>query len=87
MEKLEREAALLAYVSPVVRTSAQVIGGGNNWSTSINGVSPSYLDIKAWDMASGAFFTDRDVKARSKVAVLGKDVADNLFPDGDPVGQ
>jgi putative ABC transport system permease protein len=38
-------------------------------------------------MASGDFFTDRDIKTRAKVAVLGKTVADNLFPDQDPIGE
>ena len=87
VEKLDKEAANLAHASPIVRVGAQVIGGGNNWNTTVYGVSPSYLDIKAWGMASGAFFTERDVKSSSKMAVLGKDVADNLFPSADPVGQ
>jgi putative ABC transport system permease protein len=38
-QKLKREATLLAGVSPVVSTRAQVIGGQGNWRTLINGVS------------------------------------------------
>ena len=38
-------------------------------------------------MMSGQFFTDQDVDAAAKVAVLGETVAQNLFGDGDPAGQ
>jgi putative ABC transport system permease protein len=35
----------------------------------------------------GDFYTDQDIRSASKVCVLGKTVADNLFPDGSPVGR
>ena len=87
VETLAAEATLLRGVSPEVQVPVQVIGGGNNWSTQITGVSPEYMEIRAWDLESGAFFTEREVKSRAKVAVLGREVAEALFPDQDPVGQ
>jgi putative ABC transport system permease protein len=87
-EKLKKEAILLAGVSPVVRVSAQVIGGGNNWSTSIYGVSTDYFSIRKWEVESGGeFFSERDVVANKKVALLGKTVADTLFPSGSAIGK
>jgi len=87
VEAIEKEATMIDGVSPVVRTGGQVIGGGNNWSTQIYGVNPSYFSIRSWEIESGEFFTDRDVTGRRKVAVLGATVAEELFPDEDPVGQ
>ena len=87
IDDLRQQTTLLQGVSPEVRAGAQVIGGGKNWSTQITGVDPEYMQIRAWEMELGAFFTDREVKSRAKVAVLGKEVADALFPDQDPVGQ
>jgi putative ABC transport system permease protein len=87
VEKIEKEATLVKAVSPIVRTGGQVIGGGNNWNTGIYGVSESYFEIRNWELEYGEFFTDRDVKTSSKVALLGKTVADQLFPNQDPVGQ
>ncbi|OGF98674.1 MAG: multidrug ABC transporter substrate-binding protein [Candidatus Glassbacteria bacterium RIFCSPLOWO2_12_FULL_58_11] len=84
---LERQARLVQGISPMIRVRAQVIGGGVNWSTTISGVSVSYLLIRDWGIAEGEFFTERDILSRNKVAVIGKTVADNLFPDQDPVGQ
>ena len=86
-EKLEREAMLLSAVSPVVVTRTQVIGGRGNWRTLINGVSPDYQIIRDWPVASGVFFSNADVRAMRKVAVLGRTVAENLFPGMDPVGE
>jgi len=86
-QRISDQATLLSAVSPYVRASGQVIGGVGNWSTSVSGVWPSYLAIRDWQLAAGEFFTERDVRAKSKVAVLGKTVADELFPDEDPLGQ
>jgi putative ABC transport system permease protein len=87
-DKLKKEATLLAGVSPVVRVSAQVVGGGKNWSTSVYGVSTDYFSIRKWEVESdGAVFSDRDILANKKVALLGKTVADNLFPAGMAVGK
>ena len=83
---LKRESTLLTGVSPIVATFAQVVGGLGNWRTGINGVSPDYATIRDWGLSTGRFFDDNDVRSMRKVAVLGKTVADNLFPDQDPVG-
>ncbi len=87
VDKLRKEATLLSAVSPVVNSGAQVIGGGNNWSTEIVGVSPDYFTIRNWELEYGSFFTEKDVAAKRKVALLGSTVAKELFPDEDPTGQ
>jgi putative ABC transport system permease protein len=64
----------------------QVVAAELNWSTQVSGVGVDWPFIRAWNVEDGGFFTDQDVKAAAKVAVLGKTVADNLFPAGDAVG-
>ncbi len=44
-------------------------------------------DIRSWKIATGTMFTEQDVRSVGKVAVIGKTVADQLFPEGDAVGQ
>ncbi len=87
VEKLKKNSEHISEVSAFVRASGQVIAAGKNWSSQTNGVDPNYLIIKDWELENGDFFTERDVKSRSKVAVLGKTVADELFEDADPIGQ
>jgi putative ABC transport system permease protein len=86
-EAILEEAEHVQYVSAGVRAGGQIIGGVGNWSTSIEGVSEQFLDIKDWELETGEFFTAKDVKSKKKVAVLGKTVADELFPDMEIVGQ
>jgi putative ABC transport system permease protein len=85
-DKLKREGTLFAGVTPVVNTRTQVIAGGTNWRTMVNGVSTDFQTIRDWQVQSGAFFSDNDVRGMRKVAVIGSTVASNLFPGADPVG-
>jgi len=87
VEKIKEQATLIKAISPMVRSGGQVIGGGKNWNTSINGVSSEYLYIRNYELQSGEMFTERDERASKKVAVLGKTVAKELFGDADPVGE
>ena len=84
--KLQQHATLLQGVSPVVQVREQVIAGRTNWNTTIMGVGIDYQAIRNYTLESGAFFSERDVKTRSKVALLGKSVANELFPGQDPLG-
>jgi putative ABC transport system permease protein len=80
------EAPSVAYVSPQLRTGGQIVAGELNWGTQINGVGVDWPFIRAWNVAEGDFFTEADVRAGAKVAVLGTTVAENLFPAGGAVG-
>ncbi len=86
-QAMEREVPGVVAVSPEVRSGVQIMEGNNNWSTSVMGESVDYLTIRQWDLEEGAMFTDSDIRSSAKVCVLGKTVADKLFPDEDPVGK
>ncbi len=86
-EGIKQECPAVSYVAPTVRTSGQLVAGELNWGTSVQGVSVDYPLIRSWNVESGDFFTDADVKAAAKVCVLGHTVVDNLFPNGEAVGQ
>ncbi len=76
------------YLAPGVNSRAQLIAGNQNWSSQIQGTDVELPLIRNWPMKYGSFFTQQDVAAAAKVAVLGQTVADNLFgPDVDPTGQ
>jgi putative ABC transport system permease protein len=77
----------VAAVSPEMNDRSQVLANGLNWNTQIRGEDISYLDIRLWRIAEGEMFSEADVRSGTKVCVIGKTVANQLFPDGDPVGQ
>ena len=73
-------------VSPEVRRGFQVASGNQNWFTSVVGGSDAYFQIRQWEIVNGAGYTEQDVRGATKVCVLGKTVAEQLFNDEDPVG-
>ncbi len=78
----------VSAVSPAVTVRTQVVAGTSNWQTTVTGVAPTYTFVRNWPLATGFFFTQNDVAAAAKVAVLGQTDVQNLFPDGSsPLGK
>ena len=86
-DAIKREVADVIGVTAEMRDRAQVLANGLNWNTQIMGESPDYPTIRSWPIATGAMFTEQDVRSVGKVAVIGKTVGDHLFPDGDALGK
>ncbi|MDZ4202728.1 MAG: ABC transporter permease [Gallionella sp.] len=74
-------------VAPIHSGSAQVVYGPNNWNTSVIGTTPGYLDARSWVVISGSAFSDSDVRSATRVALIGKTAAENLFGDDSPLGK
>ena len=87
VEAIRKEIPAVAKAAPNVQAQGQFVFGNQNWSSRVQGSNESYIDIRGWKMAQGEFFTENDVRTAARVVVLGKTIADNLFPGGDPVGQ
>jgi putative ABC transport system permease protein len=83
---LRTEVEGVAYMSPEVRGNVQIVAGNLNWNASVMGVSQEYLDLRAWPLADGEFFTESDVNASTRKVVLGQTTAKKLFEDANPVG-
>ncbi|HYP17910.1 MAG TPA: ABC transporter permease [Opitutus sp.] len=81
------EIGNIVGVSPEVRDRNQILANGLNWNTQVLGESPDYPEIRSWPIAEGTVFSEQDVRSVAKVAIIGKTVADQLFPGGDAVGQ
>mgnify|MGYP000887444814 CR=1 FL=1 len=75
------------YVSPTVSSSYQVVNGNQNWNTSVMGVTPELLAIRSLTLDSGSFIGKDDMTKRSRVAVIGATVAENIFGAENPVGR
>ena len=87
-EALKEQAKYLSAISPSVNSSGQFINGNNNTPSTIYGISPDYMQIRQQKVKDGEMFTDEEVRSSTKVCVIGKTVADNLFTNGeDPVGK
>ena len=80
-------APAVAAVAPVRQTFGQLVVQGANLSTRVIGTTPSWTDVRSFRVIRGEFFDDEAVESAGAVAVLGYGVAQNLFPDADPIGE
>ena len=87
LDAIKREVPSVSMVTPAVNARAQLVAGNMNWNTSVQGVSEQYPDIRKWQVQTGSFFTDIDVRNAARVIVIGQTLADNLFAGMDPIGQ
>ncbi len=86
-QSLRDETNFVAAVSPSVSSSGQLIAGNNNYPSSVSGVGIDYLEIRQLKVESGEMFSETDIQTSAKVCVIGKTIADNLFPGEDPIGR
>ena len=87
-EAIRREVPGVKYLSPGINTRTQVVAATSNWNTQIQGTGPELAAIRSWPTQFGSFFTEEDVTAARKVAVLGSVVRDQLFGTGaDATGE
>lgn len=77
----------VAAVAPISSSDATVVYRAANWSTSVIGTTPAYLNVRGWSIASGVPFTQADLRAATRVVLLGHTVATNLFGGENPVGK
>src|SRR5579884_2092888 len=78
---------LIKTCSPNVDSHVQITYRNQNWWTHYRGIEPAFLQIEHWVVATGAAFSERDVEHLAKVVILGRTVADRLFPGQDPIGK
>ena len=78
-----REIAGVEAVSVKSTLPGQVIGADQNVSTLIIGTDDAHQSVRSKEMAAGSFFTADDVDRKGLVAMLGWQVAINLFGSAD----
>ena len=87
-ELIAENARNITMVSPVVNSAGQLVTGSKNWSGTVYGGSPEYLEIKKYEIATGVNFTDDDIKKYSKVGLIGQTIVEELFDENeDPIGK
>ena len=86
-QAIARRAPSVEAVAPTAQTYAQVVAGGENLNSMVAGVTPEAEWVDNYALAQGSFISEFDYGARSRVAVLGNEIAKTLFGEMDPTGQ
>jgi len=88
IKAIQSQAQYINAVSPAVQGRGQAINGPLNWPTTMQGVSPNFLEIRNWPLKEGAPFGNEDVNGATKVCLIGQTVVENIFdPGDDPLGK
>ncbi|MGD8113719.1 MAG: ABC transporter permease [Sphaerochaetaceae bacterium] len=86
-ETLMEEVDNISTVLPVNTSSANLRVGQETTTGTVSGVVSTYADVLDYESEEGEFFSLSDNLSARQVVVLGYDVAEELFPDGNAVGQ
>jgi macrolide transport system ATP-binding/permease protein len=85
---IDSEVPNVLAAVPEQNSSVTLRFEGSDYSSSVTGTSTKFPLARQWKLARGSFFTEEDEAEYATVAVLGRTVADALFPEGqDPLGQ
>jgi putative ABC transport system permease protein len=88
IEAIAQEVTGINGVSAEQNTTQNVSGGGTTLEDiSIVGTTPDYPAVREHELATGRFLSAEDLERKSKVAVLGAGIAQDLFGDNYPIGQ
>lgn len=77
------QAPSVEAVAPYISSNLPVTFSGESITSSINGVTPSYLSVRNYSLLEGEFITEENILGRGSVAVIGVEVADKLFGHRD----
>jgi putative ABC transport system permease protein len=85
---VSREATSITNVGVWLDTHGQVVFGDKNIQTELIGTNLEYFPVRKWEVEKGSTWTEADETFKTKVCVIGRTAANNLFGTGsDPVGQ
>jgi len=87
-EAIAKQISSVVGVS-VEQASSQPVRYGNVTidGVTVLGTTPDFPSVRDVRVANGRFFNERELERKTKVAVLGSSLAEELFGEADPIGQ
>ena len=88
-EYLQQRATLIGKIGAKARASPSEVKRGNQilQDVFVAGATANIADIENRDIAEGRYISDPENDAAQRVAYIGADVANKLFPAGNAIGQ
>lgn len=87
MDFAQKNSTIIEGVAPMINGSVTVKAGNKNLSTSLEGTNEAYKTVRNTNVQQGRFINTLDTERRQKVVLIGTYIAQELFPDSDPIGQ
>ncbi|GIW65523.1 MAG: ABC transporter permease [Candidatus Parcubacteria bacterium] len=87
VEEIEKIDNIVAISSEIQRRFQVIAETGNNRNVIILGVNIGFFTVRNMEIENGNLFSDEQIRNYSKVAILGSQIANDLFGDNDPIGK
>jgi putative ABC transport system permease protein len=89
LRAIREELPSIQLAAALLKTTSSVVAEEQNWTTTVNGTTPEYFQIRAWAATAGGGFDSNDVERAARVAILGQTVVEKLYgsPDAKVVGR
>ncbi len=84
---ISEQVPTVKRVAPQISSSEVVQFESKSSTSSISGITPSFLVVRSFDIANGRFINQKDVESARNVVVIGPDLNDKLFPYGTGIGK
>lgn len=84
---LQDSVESIRALAPVVMGSVLAESSQNSVTTSVIGCTPEYATVRNYRVALGQFIGQAEYRERLKVAVIGPELATELYPGSNPIGE
>jgi len=86
-EYMDEFCPSVKLVLPIKQVGGRLIVGNISINANIVGTNGDYAEVNNYKIDQGRFISSQDEQKRSQVIVLGSDLAEDLFGEGNPIGQ
>jgi putative ABC transport system permease protein len=86
-EAIASQVPSVRRVAPQITRSEVIQAGSNSSKASVSGITPVFLSVRRFDVAKGRGISDSDIRSARSVVLIGQDLRDRLFPNGDALGR
>ena len=86
VDALTRDVDSVTSVAPVATQNLSVISGAKNRSTNVTGTTNAYFQSGGWNLASGRWFSDSELRSGAAVCIIGQTTKKELLGSEDPIG-
>ncbi len=73
--------------APALQGGFKLSAGNETSTNTVFGVTPQMFTVRKWKLDAGSGFSEADVRASARMAVIGQKVADQFFYKADPIGK
>ncbi len=88
VEAIENNVENITAIAPVSSGNERIIANGNNTQSTVNGITEEYFTVNNVIIEDGSSLSESHQKSRSRVAVIGPDLKEDLFGlDSNVIGE